>query len=943
VIVGRESELSALAAAVAAVESGESRVAALVGEAGIGKSALLAALQVRCVDGGLDVLAARAAEHESDVPFGVVIDALDDRVAAMGARRLESLGEERAAELAAILPSVEGVTAAGDVPSGPAERFRYHRALRALLELMGRERPFALMLDDLHWADAGSLELVLHLLRRPPRVPHLLVVALRPVDPLPVLLDALRGVPAADVLTLDPLDRSAALELVADVGDLGLRERIAAEAGGNPLFLRELARTASPGEVALPPTLLAAVQREIAALPPASRALLDGAAVSGDPFDPELAAAAAALDPGDVLVLLDRLVAADLVRPLEGPRRFGFRHPLVRRAVYEATPAGWRLAAHERVAALLERRGAPAGARAYHVEQFARPGDAAAIAALTEAAGAAATSSPGSAARWYQAALALLGDDAEPMQRAGLQGALALALGATGRLEDCRDAVVAALDLLPADQTDARIALTAACAEVENILARHADAEARLRRALVDAGDDIAPERRAVLELQLAWVATFVNDLTALVEHAEAAVAATAGSGTALEATASGTASLGYRWNGRAAESDKHLERAREVYARIGDQELAGQINASLALVMAELYAEAYQRTADVAARGIAVGRAFRQDRLLPILSSFRAMALWNRCDVRPALESVEVAEEAARLGGLNAQVHFALWQRAMILDLAGDAIGARRATAECLDLDARVELNSTNRNGRANLASVYAAEDPERAIATILRNAGPGLELVDPAWSTFHLLTLTRASIALGKVDDADRWALLSEQRADELSLVAGLVRAQAARAEVLLARGSAEEAAALALGAADAEQDGLRDLLDARLIGGRALAAAGRRDAAVAEFHRVAEEAAPGGARRLTDAADRELRRLGARVSAAARRTSALAAGSEELTEREQGIAELVVEGLSNKQVAARLFISEKTVENHLSKVYAKVGVRSRVELTRSLAASA
>ena len=243
---------------------------------------------------------------------------------------------------------------------------------------MGRERPFALVLDDLHWADAGSLELVLHLLRRPPRVPHLLVVALRPVDPLPVLLDALRGVPGADVLTLEPLDRTAALELVADVGDAGLRERIASEAGGNPLFLRELARTAAPGEAALPATLLAAVQREIAALPPASRALLDGAAVSGDPFDPELAAAASALDPEDVLLPLDRLVAADLVRPLEGPRRFGFRHPVVRRAVYEATPAGWRLAAHERVAALLERRGAPAGARAYHVEQFARPGDAAA-------------------------------------------------------------------------------------------------------------------------------------------------------------------------------------------------------------------------------------------------------------------------------------------------------------------------------------------------------------------------------------------------------------------------------------------------------------------------------------------------------------------------------------------------------------------------------------
>jgi DNA-binding CsgD family transcriptional regulator len=324
------------------------------------------------------------------------------------------------------------------------------------------------------------------------------------------------------------------------------------------------------------------------------------------------------------------------------------------------------------------------------------------------------------------------------------------------------------------------------------------------------------------------------------------------------------------------------------------------------------------------------------------VLSSFRAMALWDRCEVVPALEAVEAAEEAARLGGLTAQVHFALWQRAMILDLAGDAIGTRRAAAEAIELNSRIVLNATNRNGMANLANTIVADDPERAIAMVLETAGPDVELVDPAWSTFHLWTLTRACIALGRVDEADHWATLGEERAERLQLQAGSVRTRMARAEVLLARGDAVAAAALALEAADSPTDGYRDLLEVRLVGGRALAAAGDRDGALVQFHRVAEESAPGGARRLTDAADRELRRLGARVSAAARRTSALASGSEELTEREQAIADLVVEGLSNKQVAARLFISEKTVENHLSKVYAKVGVRSRVELTRSLSSA-
>lgn len=85
-----------------------------------------------------------------------------------------------------------------------------------------------------------------------------------------------------------------------------------------------------------------------------------------------------------------------------------------------------------------------------------------------------------------------------------------------------------------------------------------------------------------------------------------------------------------------------------------------------------------------------------------------------------------------------------------------------------------------------------------------------------------------------------------------------------------------------------------------------------------------------------KLRDSAARELRKLGTRVSAESRRTAGAAAGGE-LTDREREIAELVANGSSNKQVAAALFVSEKTVESHLSRVYDKVGVRSRVELAR------
>jgi DNA-binding NarL/FixJ family response regulator len=115
-----------------------------------------------------------------------------------------------------------------------------------------------------------------------------------------------------------------------------------------------------------------------------------------------------------------------------------------------------------------------------------------------------------------------------------------------------------------------------------------------------------------------------------------------------------------------------------------------------------------------------------------------------------------------------------------------------------------------------------------------------------------------------------------------------------------------------------------------------GRALEAAGLRVDAVEQFERVIVDANAGGAAQLAAEAARGLRRLGARPSAAARRSGAT---SEELSDRERSIAELVAAGRSNKEVAAALFVSPKTVENNLSRIYAKLGVRSRTELALAL----
>ena len=115
------------------------------------------------------------------------------------------------------------------------------------------------------------------------------------------------------------------------------------------------------------------------------------------------------------------------------------------------------------------------------------------------------------------------------------------------------------------------------------------------------------------------------------------------------------------------------------------------------------------------------------------------------------------------------------------------------------------------------------------------------------------------------------------------------------------------------------------------------RALLAGGDREPGLAELQRVVADAGRSGAVALRDAAARELRRAGARVSASARRT-VVGAGPQELTVREREVAEMVARGHSNKEVARALFLSEKTVEHHLSRIYAKLAVRSRTELARS-----
>ena len=649
--------------------------------------------------------------------------------------------------------------------------------------------------------------------------------------------------------------------------------------------------------------------------------------MAGDPFDLDLAARIAELATADAIEPLDRLAAADLVRTTDDGRAFAFRHPLVRRAVYDATPPAWRQTAHERAAAALATRGAGAAQRAFHVEQYAVQGDLDAVAVLTEAGQATKDTAPATAARWYEAGLRLL-PEGDAGQRAGLLGPLALAQVAAGQIDAARDALDEVLRLLPAEPTTLRAQLVAATATVEILLGRSTEATARLTRALEAGG-----EGRAVLELALAVSCYYAVDFAAMrtwglraLEHADPAAVT-------VRAAAEAAAGLASMLEGEPEQGHALLDAA---IARIGaadDATLAARLDDPYFLSAALLLSDRSGDGLPLCARAMGIARETRQDRVIPMLAQLRCMMLENLLRLDGSLEYAEMGTEFARLQGNDAQIHPALMAQAGIHWLRGERSEADRLHDESIEIALRLEPNAATATTLCNAAVRWVEEDPERCIREMVAGAGPMLERADRSWSTWLMSQLVRAAVALGRLDEAEAWTAHLEERARVTRSPANEARAAVARSSLLVAQDRAAEGAALALAAAETA-DAASSQLDAlltRLAAGRAQAAAGDREAAVATLQRVAADATHGHAGMVVEAAGRELRRLGSRLAAGARRPGE----ADELTEREQAIAELVAGGRSNKQVAAALFLSQKTIEHHLSRIYSKLGVRSRTEL--------
>jgi predicted ATPase len=177
--VGRAEELVSFDEILSGVDEGRAAAIELVGEPGIGKTRLLAEFARRADARGRLVLLGSASELERDLPFSVFVDALDEYLRGLERSRLAALDDDVRTELAHVFPSLTALATEREVAL-QHERYRSHRAVRELLEQLAWVQPLVLVLDDLHWADAASVELLGALLRRPPATAVLLALAVRP-------------------------------------------------------------------------------------------------------------------------------------------------------------------------------------------------------------------------------------------------------------------------------------------------------------------------------------------------------------------------------------------------------------------------------------------------------------------------------------------------------------------------------------------------------------------------------------------------------------------------------------------------------------------------------------------------------------------------------------------------------------------------------------------
>jgi len=930
VLIGRDSELAVLAGRVNDVADGRGGAILIEGEPGIGKSALVRAAVAGARQAGCQVFWGAGDELGQALPLLPLFEALGVREPSDDPRR------------SAILRLLRGEATADrgwDVAAALAEQ------LIALIAEQCAAGPVILVIDDLQWADQASVGLWSRLARSVRQMPLLLIGTMRPVPQREDLLALRRSATDAERLVLTGLTEAQVAELVAALvggqpDDKLLR--LADGAAGNPLYVTELVAALARGSgltvdgagVATltsgtaPSSLSAAIADRLGFVSSDARDVLRAAALLGVDF--AVTDLAIVLDRGvaDLLPAVDEARAAGVLT--ESGSSLGFRHPLIRAALYDNMPVPVRAAWHRDAGRALAEAGAPADrvARQLLWSASGSGGPAEPMAEwmrtwLTRSAEQLIGRAPQVAAELLRRAVA-----SSPLgspQHDWLLGQLADALYRAGDAAGAEQLANSALDYIA--DPDVLVGLHWTLAQCRMKLGQSAESLAPLNRAL--AAEGISDRHRARLLVLAARMHSNLGEVETAGKVASRALAAATEAG---DSWAMGWAlhvlTIVTAVQGQMTDALPLFERALSVTQAdpaLTDLRLLLQINKAVTLSNLDRYEEALATARQ--ARHLAE-QAGTLVRLTQAHSALGEMLFdtgrWDEAMAEVQALHEDLKEPAANCCDLGVA--------AVICFHRGEFDQARRHLATAAPHAERI--------GNRIVPALALARSLDRehdgalpdALAVLTAGFADNSEELEEIEDL--LADAVRLAVAIGDIGTARALAGHSTALAADSEM-------SRRRANALYCRGLLGHDAAALLAAADRYREASRPLRRAGALEAAAeeFVRAGDRDQARAAFTTAGEIYTSLGAAADAARLKATFRGHGIRRGPRAKHRQARS-GWDSLTPTEARIAALVEDGMSNPEIATKLFLSRRTVATHVSHILKKLGVHSRTDIAREAA---
>ncbi|MET8806340.1 AAA family ATPase [Streptomyces sp. NPDC004546] len=912
---GRDREMAAVREALDAVRGGRGACVVVEGAAGVGKSRLLAELDEMARRSGFDVVSVRADELDQYAAGAALQSALQS---SGGSERAAAATDDRRLWL------LDGITDA--------------------LEDRAQRAPVAVLVDDAQWADPATLLVLRTLPRRLAASRILWVLAVRSETERPTVARVREDLErlGARWLTLGPLPQQELQHIAADV--LGAKPspglaRLLRGVAGNPFLAIELVRAFADADAVKVEAGVASLlhdgipvgfRRSVAArldrLPEDAVRLLQIGSVLGREFDLGTAARMLGRQAGSLLSGVEAALNAGLLSG-DGPR-LAFRHDLMRQAVHENLAPAVRTALHREAADILRGIGARSAEVAWHVVMSGGPVDDDAVTTLTTTVRELSSSAPDAAADLAQQIAGLL--PLYDRRRIALLTDAAEYLGRTRRVHQALDLVDATLSDRLEPLQEARLRLVAA--EIHQAAGDDAAAMTHLQQALALPG--LPADLRVRLLKTKATGHVYLGDITAAEKTDIGLVEASYRSkDPAVVVSAMVFQSQTFFYRGRLAGA---LELAEKATARAGMESGALHLRPPRipALWLATVLT-ATDRLADterVLREGQREAEALGLGWSLPHWHASRACALFEQ----GALDDAAVEAESSLMVADELEITQPTPQARSVLALVEIRRGDLAKARDHLRAAEAGSGTSTQRYGlwvslaRACLAD---AEGRDAAAAAALggsfTDAEPARLLAVPPshWPGIVRMALRGEDPSLAQAVSGALRTLAEQQDSQQ---IIGTVRAHV---DGLLH----SDRGALASAVTGYRSTGRRLALAAACEDlGDLVAESGDTTSAIPYFDEAGELAAASGALRDHERIMWRLRQFGVRTGAPRHHTTG-APGWESLTESERKLIPLVVEGLTNRAIADRLYVSVHTVNTHMKHIFTKLGINTRVELTR------